>query len=346
MSSKIKARATSPASFDSELAELEALSEIRKLGSSFDPEQIEHLRKALAHRNNFIVSKAARLVGEAELAALLPELLTAYARFFHDPVKSDPKCWAKEAIAKALVKLQHREKGTYLRGLRHIQMEPSFGPPEDSAGSVRATCAHALVDCPGISDAELLVYLLEALTDTDKSVRVEAARAIANVGGVSAALLLRLRAQFGLVPPDTDTPEVLGAVYSALLSLDGTASIPLVSKALEPGDDLAAEAAFALADMRTHEALAPLLARFNAGADPWFSGVLLGAIALTRLQQASEFLIDLIAGDTREAVPAIEAIARSSPSDELRIRVEHAIEQADSPRLRKAFQEHLGSPAH
>ena len=59
MSSKIKARATSPASFDHELAELEALSEMRKLGFSFDPEQIEHLRKALAHRNNFIVSKAA-----------------------------------------------------------------------------------------------------------------------------------------------------------------------------------------------------------------------------------------------------------------------------------------------
>lgn len=346
MSLKTKARATSPASFDNELAELESLSEKFKRSSSLEPEQIEHLRRALAHRNNFIVSKAARLVGEADLAALLPDLLTAYGRFFQDPVKTDPKCWAKDALAKALVKLQHREKDTYLRGLRHIQMEPSFGPPEDSAGGVRATCAHALVDCPGISDAELLVYLLEALTDTDKSVRVEAARAIANVGGVSAALLLRLRAQLGLVPPDTDTPEVLGAVYSALLSLDGPAAIPLVSKALEPGDDLAAEAAFALADLRSNEALAPLLARFKAGVDPWFSGVLLSAIALTRLPQACDFLLDLIARDTREASLAIEAIARSSPSDELRARVEQAIEQADSPRLQKAYQEHLGSSAH
>jgi HEAT repeat protein len=346
MGSKTKGRAASPASFDNELAELEALSEMRKLGSSFDPEQIEHLRRALAHRNNFIVSKAARLVGDAELAALLPELLTAYARFFHDPVKTDPKCWAKEATAKALVKLEHREKDTYLRGLRHIQMEPSFGPPEDTAGGVRATCAHALVDCKGISDAELLVFLLEALTDSDKSVRVEAARAISNVGGISAALILRLRAQLGFVPPDSDTPEVLGAVYSALLSLDGAAAIPLVSKALELGDDLAAEAAFALADMRIDEALAPLLARFKAGADSWFSGVLLGAIALTRLPQACDFLVDLIARDTREASSAIEAIARSSPSEELRVRVQQAIEQADSPRLRTTYQEHLGSSSH
>jgi HEAT repeat protein len=341
MSSKTKARAANPASFDNELAELESLNEGIKSGVLLNPDQIEHLRTALAHRNNFIVSKAARLAGEAELAALLPDLLVAYDRFFRDPVRTDPKCWAKEALAKALVKLQHREKDTYLRGLRHIQMEPSFGPPEDSAGGVRATCAHALVDCKGISDAELLVYLLEALTDTDKSVRVEAVRAIANVGGVSAALILRLRAQLGLVPPDSDTPEVLGAVYSALLSLDGPAAIPLVAKALESGDDLAAEAAFALADLRTDEALAPLRARFNAGADPWFSGVLLSAIALTRLPQACDFLLDLIARDTREASSAIEAIARSSPSDELRARVEQAIEQADSPRLRKAFQEHL-----
>jgi len=346
MSVKTKARAASPASFDNELAELEALSERFKQGSSFDPEQIEHLRRALTHRNNFIVSKAARLVGEAGLAALVPDLLVAYGRFFHDPVKTDPKCWAKEALAKALVKLEHREKDTYLRGLRHIQMEPSFGPPADSAGALRATCAHALVDCPGLSDAELLVFLLEALTDLDKSVRVEAARAIANVGGISAALLLRLRAQLGLVPPDTDTPEVLGAVYSALLSLDGAGAIPLVSKALEPGDDLAAEAAFALADMRSLEALAALLARFNAGADPWFAGVLLGAIALTRLPKACDFLIDQIERDTREASSAIEAIARSSPSDELRARVEQAIEQVDNPRLRKVFREHLGSSTH
>jgi hypothetical protein len=57
-------------------------------------------------------------------------------------------------------------------------------------------------------------------------------------------------------------------------------------------------------------------------------------------------LVDLIARDTREAVPAIEAIARSAPSEEMRIRVEQAIEQADSPRLLKAYQEHLVSSSH
>ena len=196
MSPKPSSRASSSASpsrgFDKELAELEALK-----GDALNAAAIERLRKVLAHRNNFIVSKAAKLVADGELFALLPEVLAAYDRFFLDAAKTDPKCWAKEALAKALVKLEHRAKDTYLRGMRHHQLEPVMGGKSDSAGALRATCAHALVDCPGISDADLLTALLEPLTDTDKTVRMEAARAIAQVGGVSAALILRLRALLG-----------------------------------------------------------------------------------------------------------------------------------------------------
>ena len=132
--------------------------------------------------------------------------------------------------------------------------------------------------------------LLEPLTDTDKTVRIEAARAIGQVGGASAALLLRLRALLG-----KDEPEVLGAVYSALLSVEGARAIALVAAALKEGDDLAAEAAFALAETRAAEALAALIARLRAGADAWFSSVLLSAIALTRLPEAIDFLLALIA---------------------------------------------------
>ena len=215
-------------------------------------------------------------------------------------------------------------------------MEASWGPPVDTAGTLRATCAHALVDCPGISDADLLTALLEPLTDTDKTVRMEAARAIAQVGGVSAALILRLRALLG-----KDEPEVLGAVYSALLSLEGARTIPLVAAALEDGDDLAAEAAFALADLRIPEALAVLIERQRAGADDWFGSVLLSAIAHTRLPEAFDFLIAMIAREAREAPTAIEAIGRIAPSAELRTRVEQAVEQTGSPRLTQAFRQHL-----
>src|SRR5271165_2909826 len=133
MSPKPSSRASSSAStsrgFDKELAELEALAESLRAVPTPDPAQIAHLRKSLTHRNNFLVAKAAKLVAEAELFDLLPDALAAYDRFFIDAAKNDPKCWAKDALAKTLVKLEHREKDAYLRGLRHHQLEASWGPP-------------------------------------------------------------------------------------------------------------------------------------------------------------------------------------------------------------------------
>ena len=340
MTSKSKNRAAQPTAssrgFDNELATLEALAVELRAAHAANTEQVEFLRKVLAHRNNYLVSKAARLAGDLELAQLLPDILTAFDRFFIDPVKTDPKCWAKEALAKALVKFGHRSKGEYLRGMRHHQLEPVMGGKADSAAVLRGTCAHALVDCPGISDADLLTALLEPLTDDDKTVRMEAARAIGNVGGVSAMLLMRLRAMQG-----NDQPEALGAVYSALLSLEGAAAVPLVAKALEAGDEAAGEAAFALSELRSAEALAALLARLRDSADPWFTTVLLSAIALTRLPEAVDFLLAKIAGDNRDAADAIEAIARIAPGDELRARITEAVDQADSLRLRNALRKHL-----
>jgi HEAT repeat protein len=342
MSSKPKSSSTKSTStsrgFDKELAEIEALSEALKAGARPNADQVEYLRNTLGHHNNFIVSKAARLVADAEIPALLPQVLAAFDRFFTDAAKTDPQCWAKNALSKAMVKLEHRSRDEYLRGIRHHQLEPVWGGQSDTAGALRGTCTHALVNCPGISDADLLTALLEPLTDNDKTVRMEAARAIAQVGGVSSALLLRLRALVG-----KDEPEVLGAVYSALLAVEGTSAIPLVAKALEEGDDTAAEAAFALADLRSAAALSPLLARLRAGADAWFTSVLLSAIALTRQPEATDFLLEIIARDAREAPEAIEAIGRIAPTAEVRARVERAVEQANSMRLRQAFRQHMPS---
>jgi HEAT repeat protein len=330
--------------FDEQLAQIEQLRASIDLRSAPDPPTVAYLRKTLANRSNFLVSKAAALTADlashASIAALLPDVLTAFDRFFTDPVKTDPQCWAKAALARTLVKLEHRQKDAYLRGMRHHQMEPVWGGESDTAGALRATCMHALVDCPGISDADLLTLMLEPLTDADKAVRLDAARAIANIGGVSAVLLLRLRALLG-----NDEPEVLGATYAALLSLEGNAAIPLVARALKDGDDLAAEAAFALADLRSAEAFAALLARFEQRADPWFSAVLLSAMALTRQPAAVDYLIALIARNAREATAAIEALARISPSVELRARIEAAVDEADSMKLRQALRQHLPAPA-
>lgn len=334
-------------SFDRELAELEALK-----GAALDAAAIEQIRKALNHRNNFIVSKAAKLAAEAQLTALLPEALAAYDRFFVDAEETDPQCWAKNALVKALVAFEHRDKDAYLRGLRHHQMEGTWGGVTDTAGTLRGECAQALVNCVGLSDHELQSTLLELFADPDKAVRVEAARAIGNVGGPGAVLLLRLRALLH----KGEEPEVLGACYSALLDLEGGRAIPFVAGYLDEGDDLSGEAAFALAETHKPEALAALIARKSRGAGPlgsnlrrgdfarndsWFDGILLSAIALSRLPEAMDYLVAMIERDEREAPAAIEAIGRAAPSDETRTRVEKAVRKASSPRLEQALRKHL-----
>ena len=44
----------------------------------------------------------------------------------------------------------------FLRGMKHIQPEPSYGGPSDSAATLRATCALALVQCRSLPEADLL----------------------------------------------------------------------------------------------------------------------------------------------------------------------------------------------
>jgi hypothetical protein len=298
--------------------------------------RVEALRKALANRNNFIVGKAADLVRDFRLTTLIPELLVAYDRFFDNPDKTDPQCWAKNALSHALAALDHQEAEVFLRGMRHIQMEPVWGGRSDTAGTLRATCALALVQCRSLTDVDLLTYLVDLLADKDKAVRAEAAHAVELVGSSSAALLLRLRAVLG-----TDEPEVLGACYAGVLRIEGARAIPWVSQFLAAGDDSAAEAALAIAGTHSVEGFESLRDCFAKVGDPWFRSVLLSAIALTRQDAALKFLLDLVGNDSPSAEAAIEALLRSAPSDEVIRRLEKLA--APNPRLARAFVTHKKS---
>ena len=81
------------------------MEEIRE--SAGAPSTVDSLRKALANRNNYIAAKAAKIAAELGLKALIPDLLTTFDFFFIDPVKSDPQCWAKNALVQALASLGH-----------------------------------------------------------------------------------------------------------------------------------------------------------------------------------------------------------------------------------------------
>jgi hypothetical protein len=316
--------------FDEQMALLDAIK-----GRALDAASIVEVKKALAGRSNFLVAKAARIAEDANLKDLLPDLLEAYDRFFTHPEKSDPQCWAKNGLSRALSKLEWSDKDVFLRGLRHHQMEPVWGGKSDTAGTLRANCAHALISCDGLDNQQLLVLLLEPLVDKDKSVRVEAVRALAQLGD-SAVPVLRLRA---LIPGEE--PEVFAACFGALLAIEREGAIPFVAAFLEAADDPAAEAAFALAETRGALALAALLKRHKGVTEPWFGGVLLSAIALTRLPEAINVLISMIEREEREAPAAIEALSRTAPSAELCVRIERAVLATGSPRLKKALEENL-----
>ena len=324
-------------SFERELAQLEALA-----GRVPDDVGIDRIRRALESENNYLVAKAANLVAIHGLTALLPQVLAAFDRFLIDPVKSDPQCWAKNALVKALVKLECCDATVFLRGLRHTQEEPVWGGQSDTAGALRATCTQDLVGCEGLSETALLNVLLEPLLDQDKTVRMEAARAIGQVGGVSAALLLKLR-----VLLRKEEPEVLGACFSALLSMengDKPGTISLVADFLDGGEEAAAEAAFSLAETHDPAALAALIERRQAGADAWFGSVLDHAIVLTRLREGMDFLLGIIERDVRQAPSALEAISRVHNSPDVRARVAESVTRGKSERVMLAFQQFFPEP--
>jgi HEAT repeat protein len=291
------------------------------------------LRKALAHRNNFVVAKAADLIREFRLEQLTSELIAAFDRFFENPLKTDPQCWAKNAISRALAAFEHQDATLFLRGMRHIQLEPVWGGRSDTAGTLRATCALALVQCRSLRETDLLAHLVELLADKDKSVRVEIVRAIEQVGSPSAVLLLRLRAVLG-----ADEPEVLGACYSGILRIEGAMAIPWVSRFLDSADDAAAEAALALAGTHSPQGFDVLRDRVAGASDPWFRSVLLSAIALTRQDAALEFLLEVVRTESLDAEVAIEAILRSMPASEVTKRLEQMV--AGNQRLHRAFAKH------
>jgi len=327
--------------FEEQLAALDALRQ-QSPEAAIDP-----LRKALANRNNFIAAKAADLVRQFQLTQLTPELLTAFDHFMlcsdkDDAIKSDPQCWAKNAISKTLAAFEHQDAELFLRGMKHIQLEPSYGGASDSAGTLRATCALALVQCRSLREPELLQHLVELLGDKDKSVRTETVRAIEQVNSPSAALVLRLRAILdsnlrsrkpGQEPEEE--PEVLGACYAGVLRIEGAGAISWVGQFLDGPEDPAAEAALAIAGTHSPQAFETLRDRLAEEHDPWFRSVLLSAIALTRQEAAEKFLLDQVRSESLQAEAAIEAILRAAPNPETTKRLEELV--AGNPRLAQAF---------
>jgi hypothetical protein len=301
------------------------LEQLRQLRSALPGnEAVFALKASLKDRSNLVVAEGAKVIAELRLSSLVPELLQAYDRLFEEPVKRDSKCWGKVAIARTLSELDYSLSPPFVQGTKHIQMEPVWGGQEDAAVQLRATCFLALVQCNDINRGQILQHLVDALADPADPVRLEAVRAIAQMAGDDALLLLRLKARLG-----DKRPVVTGQVFDALLSLESDRAVPFVAEQLDSANvEVRDEAALALGGCRLSKAVTTLIERWNRTNDPEFRMVVLRALSSSRQQTAIDFLIDLVRnGMTRDCAAALEALKIHENSPEIQERVDKATKE-------------------
>jgi HEAT repeat protein len=296
--------------------QLEQIRELRK--ASADPGTVAILRKALTDRANLIVAEAAKSAGEIHATELIPDLLAAYSRLFEDPVKTDPKCWGKTAIIKALTTMDYSESPPYVRGSTHVQMEPVWGKVEDAAGPLRANCILALAQCSDLRRFEIFRRLVDSLMDPLDPVRLEAVRAIEQMNGDEAPLLLRLKARVGDL-----RPAVTGCAFDAILHLESERGLDFVAEFLKSADpEVRDEAALAIGVWRHTKAIEILIATWKETMDREFRSVLLRAISSSREESALEFLLSLVReGPGWQAAAALEALELHAGSPEIQARI-------------------------
>lgn len=267
------------------------------------------LRKALGDASGYLVGKAAELCG-LELAA---DLEAAFGRLLEDGAKRDPQCLGKTAIVKALKDMGHRDAGVYLRGLRCVQMEPSFGGSIDTAAVLRGSCALALTDC-SLGDFEILAHLTRGLADAEKSVRVDTALAIGQLGREEGAMLLRLR----VLVVDAEG-EVLGQCFASLLALTPSEGVAFAGEFLSSRDaDVRLEAACALAGSREVSAIGVLREFWSSIVPVETRRAVIYSLGASTLREAALWLLEIARSGNREWKGwAVEALRTSRFREEL-----------------------------
>jgi hypothetical protein len=278
------------------------------------------------------VAKAAQIARSRGLEALVPGLVCAYDRFMARPQQSDPGCVAKTAIVEALAHLGHDDPSVFLRGIRHVQMEPVFGGRVDTAVDLRGASAFGLV---AIGHPAVLYELADLLADTEAPARISAAQALAALGSDDAAPLLRLRALIG----DAE-PRVLTECLLALLKLQPASGMAFVLRQLEsPEEPRALAAAQALGESRLPEAFPPLVdwvARSVTG-ERKRTGLL--ALGLLRREEAFDHLITLLEEARSQAsLDVLQALAGARGDDVRRARIQAIVEGRREPRLASEFR--------
>ena len=312
-----------------------ALDRLAALRSEPDRSMVAaELRKAVKDRSNLVVAKAASIAGELRITELMSDLVAAFVRLMANPAKLDKRCAATFAIAGGLHAMDYTESDIYLRGIRHVQKEGSFGPPVDEAAKLRAQCALGLVRT---SHPDALVVVADLLADEEPHARVGAVRALAANGGEAGVMLLRYKALTG----DKDQ-EVVAECFAGLLSADFSRSLPFVAKFMDADDPETCESAIlAIGSLRHSEAFAALHEKWERTVDPEIRSALLTAFATMRLEEATNFLLELLeTASAPTAVAVVKVLAAYHREERVRAKIASIVESRSTPELRQALREH------
>jgi HEAT repeat protein len=155
-----------------------------------------------------------------------------------------------------------------------------------------------LVDCQ-VDDLSMLSYLAEALADSEKSVRVDAAVALSRAGIPEAVPLLRFKALSG-----DAVAEVVGQCFYSLLQMAPRDSVAFVTRFLAPthAEEIRVEAASALAQSHESAAIDALKDMWKLLLSPELRQALLSFLAASPQREAAEFLHSIDTKDSREAL--------------------------------------------
>lgn len=313
---------------------LERLAELRH--ASLSEEVIGELRRNLRNRSNLVVAKAAKVAGELRATALVPDLIASFHKLMADPARLDKRCAAVAEIVTALYELDSDDPAPYRLGLRHVQMEASYGPPVDAAAKLRGLCAQGLLRTRYANAIDEVVPLL---VDREPEARLGAVKALALNGGEAGVLLLKLKVHTG----DSE-PEVLGECFAGLLAAAPERSLSLVGKFVDADDDAVAEAAvLALGESKDERAFEVLKEKWQRTVAGPLRQVLLVAMALSRLEAAIAYLLSIVEeANPRTAAQAIEALASYRSSERVRSSLQKIVEQRNEGVVSEAFARNFG----
>jgi HEAT repeat protein len=237
-----------------------------------------------------------------------------------------------------LYRIGAAETETYLRGIRHVQMEPVWGGRADTATALRGTCALALVR---MHYHDYLSELAELLADREAPARRMAAQALAYSENVNAVPLLRFQALVG-----DEEPQVVGECLLALLTIAPAASIDFVARFLDRPDEeeeVAEAAALALGGSRLEAAFPFLKDCWEHHFHPTLRRSTLLAIAMLKRDEPIDYLLTHVAESApMHARDALQALAIYRHDPKLRAQVEKSLKRREDKALREVFEKAFG----